>query len=258
MNKPEFVTGTIDMTVDGMPAPMELSIPTGKVKPTRMLPVFQKMTDSFVKIAIDKITENGKTISCKAGCGACCRQIVPISKIEAHQIAKIIRGMPPAKRRKVVKRFNKAFETFTAIGLFEKLGSGKGLTLEERKVLGIEYFREGIPCPFLEDESCSIHSDRPLACREYLVTSAAENCISPTPNTIEMVAMPKKPSAALNKISKKDSPNDSPGYIPLISVLNWTDENPDRFPMRSGPEWIRIALLELKSNETASKQKNTS
>ncbi len=132
------------------------------------------------------------------------------------------------------------------------------MTLEERQELGIEYFREGIPCPFLEDESCSIHSDRPLACREYLVTSPAYNCIAPTPETIEMVAMPKKISATMNKISKKDSPGNSPGYIPLIAVLNWTEENPDRFPMRSDPEWMRIALLEMKSKEKAGQQTNTS
>jgi Fe-S-cluster containining protein len=36
-----------------------------------------------------------------------------------------------------------------------------------------------MPCPFLEDESCSIHPDRPLVCREYLVTSPAELCAGP-------------------------------------------------------------------------------
>ena len=39
------------------------------------------------------------------------------------------------------------------------------------RILGREYFQLGIPCPFLEEESCSIYHDRPITCREYLVTS---------------------------------------------------------------------------------------
>jgi hypothetical protein len=35
----------------------------------------------------------------------------------------------------------------------------------------VRYFLQGVACPFLEAESCGIHPDRPLACREYLVTS---------------------------------------------------------------------------------------
>ncbi|HEY5241787.1 MAG TPA: YkgJ family cysteine cluster protein [Polyangiaceae bacterium] len=31
---------------------------------------------------------------------------------------------------------------------------------------------ETVSCPFLEEESCSIHPDRPPICREYLVTSS--------------------------------------------------------------------------------------
>ena len=52
-------------------------------------------------------------------------------------------------------------------------------TAEERTELAYEYFKHGIACPFLEDESCSIHPDRPMACREYLVSSPAENCRAP-------------------------------------------------------------------------------
>ncbi|MEO8777051.1 MAG: YkgJ family cysteine cluster protein [Rhodanobacter sp.] len=32
--------------------------------------------------------------------------------------------------------------------------------------LGIDYLRQGVACPFLEQESCSIYDERPLACRK--------------------------------------------------------------------------------------------
>ena len=51
------------------------------------------------------------------------------------------------------------------------------------------YFRLGIACPFLESESCSIHRDRPLVCREYLVSSPSEHCADPVRGTIERVPL---------------------------------------------------------------------
>ena len=42
--------------------------------------------------------------------------------------------------------------------------------------LSSQYFDLQIACPFLENESCSIHVDRPSICREYHVTSPAERC----------------------------------------------------------------------------------
>ena len=38
------------------------------------------------------------------------------------------------------------------------------------------YYALRMPCPFLEDEHCTIYEERPAACRELLVTSAAELC----------------------------------------------------------------------------------
>ena len=58
------------------------------------------------------------------------------------------------------------------------------------------YFALGIPCPFLEEESCSIHPDRPLVCREYLVTSPAELCAGPTQEGVTPVPVPKVSLAA--------------------------------------------------------------
>lgn len=38
------------------------------------------------------------------------------------------------------------------------------------------YFGLDLPCPLLADGVCSIRDDRPLACREYLVTSDPAHC----------------------------------------------------------------------------------
>jgi hypothetical protein len=71
--------------------------------------------------------------------------------------------------------------------LLEKIRSLPDSQFDE---LGHLYFEPAIACPFLEDESCSIHPDRPLACREYLVSSPASACAHPSPESIERVDLP--------------------------------------------------------------------
>lgn len=68
---------------------------------------------------------------------------------------------------------------------------------DELEALGLEIFHLGSPCPFLEAESCSIYEDRPLSCREFLVTSDKHLCPNPTPSTIERVSIPAHPLDAL-------------------------------------------------------------
>jgi len=247
-NSSEFTTATIQMSVKGVPTEMKLEIPKNTVKPQRMLPVFQQMTNKFVQISIDE-TDDDKKISCKAGCGACCKQLVPIAKIEAHRLAKLIRGLPALQKTKIVKRFKKGFEHLTKSGWFKRYEKVSELSSEEKNKLGMDYFYEGIPCPFLEKGACSIHPDRPLVCREYLVTSPADNCAAPTAGSIDMVAQPLKMSSSIYRLSEEISSDDEPGYLPLISVLEWTTKNPDIFPTKSGETWMGIAMRKMMKSE---------
>ncbi|TPW13967.1 MAG: hypothetical protein FD129_1168 [bacterium] len=63
--------------------------------------------------------------------------------------------------------------------------------------LNVAYFEMKMACPFLIDESCSIHPDRPVACREYSVTSDPRFCANPFEPGIEKVPMPLPLSASL-------------------------------------------------------------
>ena len=97
-NEEEWVTGTMNLTVHGEPIEMQMTVPAKPVKPTRMLPIFQMMTNSFLKISVDATERQGDSISCQAGCGACCRQAVPLAEIEAYQIAELVEHLPEPRR----------------------------------------------------------------------------------------------------------------------------------------------------------------
>src|SRR3546814_20568883 len=63
-------------------------------------------------------------------------------------------------------------------------------TAKQMRALGLDYFRAGVACTFLVDESCGIYAVRPMKCRAYLVTSHAANSADPTPDGVRMVGLP--------------------------------------------------------------------
>ncbi len=106
-------------------------------------------------------------ISCGPGCGACCRQAVPVTATELRAIRAWLDALPDDERSAHDQRI---------------AATKARLDASDAEAIGMEneraYFALGIPCPFLVDESCSIHPARPLACREYVVTSDPVHCAS--------------------------------------------------------------------------------
>lgn len=258
MENEEWITGKIAVNISGIPLEMEMTVPAVPVKPHRMLPIFQRMTSAIVDIGVDAVESGGERISCKAGCGACCRQPVPISETEVYQIAELVDSMPEPRRTEIRRRFREANAYFEQIGWFDKLndhferfrGTDGLQAVGEATEIVLEYFHAGIPCPFLEDESCSIHPDRPIACREYLVTSPAENCAKPTAATVNVVKLLIKPSRAMRKLGTTGR-LDRFGFLTLVRALDLAEKVSEDFGSKPGPEWVKDFFSELSNTPAA-------
>ncbi len=244
----EWVTGNVVVTVGGQPLEMQMTVPADPVKPHRMLPVFQQMSNVLVDRSVSAVESEGKSISCKKGCGACCRQPVPLAEIEAYQIAELVDSLPEPRQSEVRKRFEEAARHFSEIGWYERLSDCAELPKEEQEAVVLEYFREGIACPFLVDESCSIHQDRPVACREYLVTSPAENCSKPSAAGVKLVKLPIKPSKSLLHIGQQRQLRGI-NFIPMTLALRWAEMNPEDFPEKTGEAWMADFFQHLTKSE---------
>ena len=244
MEPNDWVTGDVVLSINGEPLKMQMTVPATPVKPHRMLPVFQKMTNSFVEMSAVAAGVRGETVSCRMGCAACCRHPVPISEIEIYYLAELIEAMPEPRRTEIKQRFQEADEHFRSIGWFDRMKEIGDLTLtasEEKAVdevnkAAMEYFREGIPCPFLDVNTgaCTIHENRPLVCREYLVTSPAANCSNPSADSVRKVELVMKPSHTLRFVG---STGTFTGFIPLIRALELAESFPERFEERTGERW---------------------
>jgi len=236
--EPERESYNLEFTAAGRTVQATVSIPKAQVRMTDLLPVLLSFSNALVGIAEDAAQAEGKPVSCRAGCGACCRQLVPVSEPEALYLAELVEALPPERASRIRERFRAAFEALGA-DLIGRLRHTEGLAkIEARREIGLEYFQVGVACPFLEDESCAIHPHRPLSCREYLVSSPAENCKHPSAETIAMVPVPVKLSELLYCFGD-GAGNDRTRWLPLVLALEWAHSH-----AAGQPRWPAPALFE--------------
>jgi Fe-S-cluster containining protein len=224
---------------------MEMTFPAGPARLESLLPVFQRAADGLIDLAVKRAGAEGRVVSCRKGCGACCRQLVPISEIEARRIGRLVEELPEPRREEVRARFERARERLAEAGLLSRLENRESFAAEEIPSLGLAYFHTGIPCPFLEQESCSIHADRPISCREYLVTSPAVNCADPKPGNIDQVELPGKVWTALARADSAGPPARFIPWVPLVLAPGWASAHPDTSEPRPVEELVQGVFAEL-------------
>ena len=223
-------------------------VPKGQTNLTAILPILQSLDDSLVAGVSSQLNrETGHVVSCRAGCGACCRQMVPLSIFEAEALAGWIRSLPEVRQQELARRFDEALRKLASAGLIDRMMREEWLTeTESGRDLALEYLYQRIACPFLEEESCSIHPIRPLICREYLVTSPAEYCFDPATLMAVPVPLPFHLSKVLNRIGA-ELENDSRGWIPLLFLFAWmkAGASPGEGVSGEGPEVLYEVISRL-------------
>lgn len=225
------VTGRVTLAIGTARIPVEMTVPAGPVAVEDVLPIVQGLSSLFAGRATMQAEAEGRAVSCRAGCGACCRQLVPVAAAEARALARLVEAMPEPRRSEVRRRFDQGLETLNALGILDRLDQDPA----SRQAVGLDYFRAGVACPFLEDEACSIHPDRPLSCREYLVTSSPAFCAEPSPE-VRTLTLEANPSVALMQADLRD------GWTPLILALVQDAQAPPSARDRSAPE-ILMAVI---------------
>ncbi len=236
MQPQELVTGEITLSVCDEPLRLQLSVPAKAVKPQVMLPVFQKLANTFTDIAVRQAEQAGGVISCQKGCGACCRQPIPLMEVEIYYIATLINQLPEPRRTEIKSRFEAAATHFEENGWQQQFEAATDET--ELKAANRAYFFEGIACPFLEEESCSIYLQRPVACREFMVTSPATACFTDEQEAIQKIPVEVSALTGLSHFGATGrlSPKN---FLPMVFAPEWVKQHPDSFAEKTGPEWLQ-------------------
>ena len=97
------------------------------------------IVDKGVSKAISEERKKGRTLACCKGCSSCCySKDIPIYPLELSGIIWYVNEKISGELRDLLKK-------------------------------QLSEFTNGLPCPFIVDNACSIHLMRPMACRQFNV-----------------------------------------------------------------------------------------
>jgi Fe-S-cluster containining protein len=249
------VRATFSVPVAGAFLHASAQLPTGRTTLTELLPIIQNIENAILARVDEEARAAGTPISCRAGCAACCRQMVPVSLFEAEALTDWLRSLPAERQEELAQRFHRALSSLRDAGVLESVVNSEWVLDESRTTqLAVDYFHAHVACPFLENENCSIHPIRPLACREYLVTSPPELCQDPSVHSVSGVLLPLKLSRVLHSFGQ-EMEQDPRGWIPLVFLLAWAKSGakPGEYVAGTGEEVLRRFLEKLA--ELAEKEK---
>jgi len=235
---------TVNTPAGPVTAPVE--VPTGFIPVTEIVPLLRRLGEQAQALVERTALATGQTISCRKGCAACCRMLIPLSAPEAYRLKDTISQMPEDRRKATLDRIAQAQHRLNAAAMLTRLSeiaeSERQWSDAEMEPINRAYFALQMPCPFLVDETCSIYEDRPAACRELQVTSPAEWCRDPVTNPVRALPVPLRVSTVLGLLwsTLVGGPI---RFIPLPLALAWSDRHADDGLRRwKGPDLLEKAL----------------
>ncbi|HXX74804.1 MAG TPA: YkgJ family cysteine cluster protein [Nitrospiraceae bacterium] len=220
-----------------------LDVPTGFVPITAIVPAMRRLGEEAERLEEHRAAEAGKAISCRMGCAACCRMLVPLSPPEAFALKEYVDNLPVDRRNLITRRLTETKQQLQEHGLLDQLSAvaegTEARSDEDFEPLNRAYYSLRMPCPFLELEMCSIYEARPAACRELLVTSPAEWCQDLVRNPVQPLPVPIRMGSVLGLLWAELT-DSVPRLIPLPVAMDWAD----RHQAENQPRWQGTTLLD--------------
>lgn len=236
----------------------ELGTPEGSIRTTLRIPSepmrladlarsVLRLDDELVAVGVKKHLPLVGPPSCKKGCTSCCDQLIPISIPEAFMIHDLVSGLSEARQEEVLTRIVTAEEVLEGLGIdtFSLTDTGE----QSVRQLLVQYHRSGVRCPFLENEACTIYASRPASCREYLVSSPAENCAKIGEVVVTRIPISIRMAHALSGVAARVLGHE-PMLLPLTFAINWAEANEEVGQRRFDGHVLVNMLLEELSGKT--------
>jgi Fe-S-cluster containining protein len=218
----------LSITTPAGPVTATVEIATGFVPVTDIVPLLRRLGQQAQSLEQQRITATGQVISCAKGCAACCRMLVPVSAPEAFALRDMVTTLPESRRQAIRRTLADTTARLEQAGLFAQLlqiaETDRPITDDMMEPINRAYYELKLPCPYLENESCSIYEDRPAACRELLVTSPADWCQDMVNKPVRAIPVPLRVSTILGLLWS-DMTGSPPRLIPLPLALDWAERH---------------------------------
>jgi Fe-S-cluster containining protein len=202
----------------------QVDVPTGFVPITAIVPLMRRLGEQAQALEEQRSIEAGSAISCQKGCAACCRMLVPVSAPEALALRDFVEALPADRKDAFSSRLAQTQQRLEQTGLLGRLRhiaeSEAQRTDDDMESINRDYYALRLPCPFLDNEMCSIYEQRPAACRELLVTTPPDFCKDVVNNPVSALLVPLRVSTALSLLWAELLGGPAK-LIPLPIALDW-------------------------------------
>lgn len=205
-----------------------IDVSTGFIPITAIIPATRRLGEEASRLEEHRAIKAGQSISCRMGCAACCRMLVPLSAPEAFALHDYLTQLPADQRDRMTGRIRDTTARLRQEGLLDQLqelaDSPHALPDDALDPINRAYYALRLPCPFLENEICSIYEARPAACRELLVTSPAELCQDLVNNPVKPLPVSIRIGSVLGLLWATLT-NSPPRLIPLPIAVEWAERH---------------------------------
>lgn len=230
------------LTGHGFDLQARVPVPTGPARASDLLPAARALSDQIVRETVKSVEASGAAVSCRAGCASCCRGLVAISEVEARRLRDLVEADAEPRRSERRARFAAVRGRLAEAGLLSELREPARWTPREYASLVNACFALALVCPFLEEESCSIYEERPITCREYLVTSPPEHCATLDSTDVRQVRLPVRVFNAVARWRTAPPEHLLESVVPLFLALEWAEAHPGDPATQPGSKLLQELL----------------
>lgn len=230
----EIIEAEIDIA--GASVRLQISVEDKPARLSDIVPLARAISDKLCQAILNHPAGSGQTVQCQKGCSNCCSYLVPLSMPEVFRLREELSAMGEDFASCVLNTSLACKEKILDIHAFQKLHINDHYEISE---ISRWYAELRLPCPFLSKGLCSIYRQRPLACREHMVTSPSSLCKSSALNFPETVEMPVSVLEALGQLAAEFEKSEVEAVI-LPLALAGLEDGPDR----SQRTWPAIRLVE--------------
>ncbi len=215
----------------------------GTASLSEIVPAAWGLSDAVIETVVEEIPRRGGRMACRKGChAACCRYLmVSLSVPEALNIMGQVHCLETGTRNRIIGSC-KAVAGKIREHLKERPAVAAGH--QARDGILDWYMDLEVACPFLVDNCCSMYEQRPMTCRECLVTTPESYCRKSAGQIVKKVSLPLRFSAVLTQLSRelygtKDE------LVVLPCVFDWFDDNDLRYRKTWPTEFLVRRFIEI-------------
>lgn len=201
-----------------------------------MVPLARMVCDTLLNIHLAISARHGYPPSCRKKCTACCHYLVPLSLPEVFRLRREFSSMPADYRIPILKSCIHASIKILRQDITEpEINENTSLAHISKWYSGLD-----IPCPLLSDGLCSIYQQRPLACREYYVSSPPAWCRDSIDCEPRSIRMPFSISEILGTVAAELEQTEAEAVMLPLALIG-TDELTER----SKRMWPTVYMVRL-------------